>query len=159
MSVSTVNSIEKGVHELNIWLKDIKGELKFSDNDAYVALRATLHILRDRMTIEEATHLGAQLPIIVKGVFYDKWKLSGKPEKMDKLTFISRIHAQFNNDPGINPNDVVRVVFYVLKKNITKGEIEDIKAILPSEIGNLFDLAAQKGGENERNLSVEGGRF
>ena len=36
---------------------------------AYRALRSVLHVLRNRLTPEQAVHLGAQLPLLVRGIF------------------------------------------------------------------------------------------
>ena len=43
---------------------------------AYRALRSVLHVLRDRLTPEQAVHLGAQLPLLVRGIFYDGWRIA-----------------------------------------------------------------------------------
>ncbi|AKB78938.1 hypothetical protein MSHOH_2455 [Methanosarcina horonobensis HB-1 = JCM 15518] len=49
-------------------------ELKWESKDrADQALRATLHTLRDRLTIEEIVQLAAQLPLPIKGMYYDGW--------------------------------------------------------------------------------------
>ncbi len=145
MTMTHVSSIEKSIHEFNVWIKDIKFELKCSDHDAYTALHSTLHSLRDRLPVESVAHLGAQLPIIIKGVFYDKWSPKSTPERVDKMTFTSRVHSHFNNDPSINPENVIQTVFFVMQKHIDKNELDNVKAALPPKIENLFDLAAQKG--------------
>lgn len=38
-----------------------------------------LHVLRNRLTLEQAVHLGAQLPLLVRGIVYDGWRIAGKP--------------------------------------------------------------------------------
>jgi Uncharacterized conserved protein (DUF2267) len=43
------------------------------------ALRSVLHVLRNRLTPEQAVHLGAQLPLLVRGIFYEGWRIAGKP--------------------------------------------------------------------------------
>ncbi|MFP4403379.1 MAG: DUF2267 domain-containing protein [Candidatus Woesearchaeota archaeon] len=144
MTISHISSVEKGVHDFNIWIKEIKYELKCTYNQAYIALYGTMHTLRDRLTIENLTHLGAQLPLIIKGIYYNNWTPKDNPKKLDKMTFISRVHSYFNNDPKINPENVIQTIFYVMQKHIDQGEINNIKATLPPEIENLFDFAAQK---------------
>jgi uncharacterized protein (DUF2267 family) len=42
-------------------------------NQSYAALGAVLHALRDRLTVEETAQLGAQLPMLVRGIFYAEW--------------------------------------------------------------------------------------
>jgi uncharacterized protein (DUF2267 family) len=50
------------------WLNDVMRELAIENGKvAYAVLRGTLHVLRDRLPMEEAVHLGAQLPMLVRG--------------------------------------------------------------------------------------------
>src|ERR1700745_3712013 len=64
----------------NLWLKKLIEEHHLRDrHQAYSALRAVLHALRDRLTPEQAVHFAAQLPIIVRGVYYEGWHLTAKP--------------------------------------------------------------------------------
>lgn len=68
------------VQEANIWLKAVAERLHFKDQrHAYSALRATLHVLRERLTPESAVHFGAQLPMVVRGLYFEGRRSSGKP--------------------------------------------------------------------------------
>ncbi len=65
------------VQETNLWLKGIMEGLHTDDRHlAYLALRATLHALRDRLGPENAVHLAAQLPMLVRGLYYEGWRLA-----------------------------------------------------------------------------------
>ena len=65
---------DRTVHTTNRWLQELTGLLDGgSRHDAYVALRATLHALRDRLPIEETAELAAQLPMLVRGFYYEGW--------------------------------------------------------------------------------------
>jgi uncharacterized protein (DUF2267 family) len=56
------------VHKTNEWLNDVMDALSSRDqHQAYAAMRATLHALRDRLTVEEVAQLGAQLPMLIRG--------------------------------------------------------------------------------------------
>jgi uncharacterized protein (DUF2267 family) len=69
------------MQKTQIWLKDLMSQLDWEDrpHKAYLALRTVLHALRDRLTVEEAVQLGAQLPMLVRGFYYEGWTLKGKP--------------------------------------------------------------------------------
>jgi uncharacterized protein (DUF2267 family) len=98
-----------------------------------------LHALRDRLTIEGAVHLGAQLPILVRGIYYDGWKLAGKPVKeRHKSEFLDHIAAVFRDDDRVDPEKVMRAVFKVLARHISKGEIENVKQSLPKSLRELW---------------------
>ncbi len=70
MSTTHHELFSSTLQKTHIWLKDLMEELWWDDQHrAYLALRATLHALRDRLTVDEAVHLGAQLPIIIRGFY------------------------------------------------------------------------------------------
>ena len=77
-----LNTFDKTVQESNLWLKDVMERLDTRDrHHAYSTLRAVLHALRDRIGPESAAHLGAQLPMLLRGLFYEGWDPTGKPSK------------------------------------------------------------------------------
>jgi len=63
MSATGLEVFDTTLHKTNSWLKELMQELHWQDRrKAYLALKATLHALRDRLTLDEAAQLGAQLP-------------------------------------------------------------------------------------------------
>jgi uncharacterized protein (DUF2267 family) len=128
------------LQKTHIWLKDLAEELRWEDqHQAYLAFRATLHALRDRLTVEEAAHLGAQLPMLVRGFYYEGWSPAGKPVKeRHKEEFCTHVKEYFQNEESIDAENIVRGVFKMLSRRITEGEIEDIKHIMPPELRELW---------------------
>ena len=100
MSTTGLSQFDESLHHTNSWLKDIMEDLGWADRPAaYSALRASLHALRDRLTIEEGAHLAAQLPLMLKGVFYDGWKpanCGGKNRSVDR--FLAPLEDIFGDD-------------------------------------------------------------
>jgi uncharacterized protein (DUF2267 family) len=127
-------------HKTNSWLNDLMQVLGWSDRDkAYSALKATLHALRDRLTVEEVAQFGAQLPTLIRGFYYEGWDPTGKPLRIrHKEEFLSRIEQHFRGDDRIDPERVARAVFRVLAQRVSEGEIEDVKHVLPAEIQDLW---------------------
>jgi len=106
---------------------------------AYLALRTVLHALRDRLTVEEAIQFGAQLPMLIRGFYYEGWTLRGKPHKeRHKKDFLDHIKKAFKNDVTVDPQQVCRAVFRVLVRRTSKGEIDDVKHLLPKEFQELW---------------------
>lgn len=124
----------------HLWLKELAEELRCDDQHrAYLALKATLHALRDRLTVEEAVQLGAQLPLLIRGLYYEGWTPTGKPLKeRHKREFLAHIEQAFRREEDVDAEQVARAVFRVLSRRITAGEIEDVKHILPPELRELW---------------------
>jgi len=128
------------VHKTHIWLNDIMQELGWEDRyKAYGGLRTTLHALRDRLTVEETAQLAAQLPMLIRGLYYEGWDPTGKPQKVrHKEAFLTPIREHFRNDPRVNAEQVARAVLKVLTQHVSEGEIADIKHLFPTELRELW---------------------
>lgn len=141
MAMTGLASFDRTLQKTNEWLD----ELMVSSQDgldrhrAYLALRATLHALRDRLTPEEAVQLGAQLPMLIRGFYYEGWRPTGKPVKENRQEFLDHIEAELAGNRIGRPEDVARLVLRSLARHISDGEIEDVRQSLPKEIRELFD--------------------
>jgi uncharacterized protein (DUF2267 family) len=140
MSMTGLEVFDTTVHKTNSWLKEVMQEIHRDDRrKAYDALRATLHALRDRLTVEEVAQLGAQLPMLIRGFYYEGWDPTRKPVKLrDREEFLSLIDREFRADDTLNPELIARAVFKVLSDRVTAGEIEDVKHVLPKEFRSLW---------------------
>ena len=140
MSTTHHELFSNTLQKTHIWLKDLAEELRWEDqHQAYLALRATLHALRDRLTVEEAAHLGAQLPMLVRGFYYEGWSPAGKPLKERHTEeFCAHVKEYFTREEDIDAEKIVRGVFKMLSRRITEGEIEDIKHIMPPTLRDLW---------------------
>ncbi len=128
------------LHKTQIWLNDIMTDLEWHEqpHKAYLALRTVLHALRDRLTIEEAVQLGAQLPMLVRGLYYEGWTLKNKPHKeRHKEDFLDHIKEVFKEDYTSRPESIARAVFKTLARHTSEGEISDVKNILPKALHEL----------------------
>jgi uncharacterized protein (DUF2267 family) len=141
MSNAILEVFDASLQKTQAWINDLMSELGWEEKprNACLALRTALHALRDRLTVEEAVHLGAQLPILIRGVYYEAWKLTGKPVKeRHKSEFLDHIAAVFRDDPTVDPERVMRAVFKVLARHISKGETENVKNLLPKTLQELW---------------------
>jgi len=140
MSMTTCGPIEITLHTTNLWLENLMEELGWRDRDqAYQALRVVLHALRDRLPEEALAALAAQLPLLIRGIYYEGWDPSGKPlNEPQKEGFLAQIAAAFRNNPEVDPERVAWAVFKVLKRYATSGDIRDMGQILPPEIRALW---------------------
>jgi uncharacterized protein (DUF2267 family) len=140
MSVTGLEVFDTTVHRTNSWLKELMEELHWENRQrAYDALRAVLHALRDRLTVEETAHLGAQLPMLVRGFYYEGWNPTGKPVKArSREQFLARVGEELRHIEDLDPPRAATAVFAVLERRVSEGEIEDVKQMLPAEIRELW---------------------
>ena len=140
MSITGLDVFDRTVHKTNNWLNELMELLGWHDRHrAYLALRVTLHALRDRLTVEEVAQLAAQLPMLIRGFYYEGWDPTGKPLKeRSKEEFLARIEEYFSGDDPVDPEQVARAAFTVLSNRVTEGEIEDVRHVLPAEIEDLW---------------------
>ena len=138
---NVIELFDASLQKTQVWLNDLMAELDWQDkpHNASLALRTALHALRDRLTIEEAVHLGAQLPILVRGIYYEGWTLKGKPVKeRHKSEFLDHLAAVFRDDETVDPERVMRAVLKVLAWHISEGETENVKRLLPKTLQELW---------------------
>jgi len=140
MSATGLEVFDKTVQTTNAWLKEITEATGLDRLRAYHVLTAVLHALRDRLTVDEVAQLGAQLPILVRGLYYDRWHHpAGKPDRLrHKEEFLATVAAELDDIGPIDPEDATRAVFAVLERHIAPGEIEDVKAMLPTHLRELW---------------------
>jgi uncharacterized protein (DUF2267 family) len=143
MNKGVITVFNKTLEKTHIWLRELMEELDWEDeHKAYSALRVVLQTLRDRLTIEETAQLGAQLPMLVRGFYFEGWDPSGKPvRERHQSDFLARISSYFKDDELVIPEKIARAVFKVLAKHITEGEIRDVQHVIPGELRMLWPKA------------------
>jgi uncharacterized protein (DUF2267 family) len=140
MSLSSVDSIEQTVQKTNSWVADVARELDTDDyNEAWRALRAYLQVLRDRLTVDEAAQFAAQLPNLLRGVFYEGFDPGHQPVKIrNREEFLERF-TERARPITVDPGQAVAGITRALRRHITEGEIDDVLAQLPTEIRALLE--------------------
>jgi uncharacterized protein (DUF2267 family) len=136
MSTTRVTVLDHTVEETNVWLKTVEEELELDDRQqAYNALRAVLHALRDRIPPEVAVKLGAQLPLLVRGIYYEGWHPTTTPTRERHIEdfaqhVLSELPARFPAEAAT----VVRGVFEVLWEKLDPGEFDKVMNHLPASL-------------------------
>jgi len=122
-------------------LKEIEeayGWPKVRRNQSYAALRAVLHALRDRLTVEEAAQLAAQLPMLIRGLYYEGWVPARVPVKMNREEFLGRVRQDFGFDVVGGTEQLTRTVLEALRDHVTDGEWDDIRSGMPRELAGVL---------------------
>lgn len=121
------------------WLRDIRNAMLWdSDQRAYLALRAVMHTLRDRLPVVEAVHLGSQLPMLIRGMYYEGWTPLDKPLKFTRNEFLVCVSSYFQHDPEINVIQTARTVLDVLTGHTDPRQMSKIAGLLPKDFADLW---------------------
>ncbi len=129
------------VHKTNAWLHEIGARLGWDDRaKAYRLLRVTLHALRDALSAEEAANLSAQLPLLIRGVFFEGWRPGRIPLRPpDRAAFLGAIAAAFGEESDFDAEAAVREVFDVATRHIDPGAVAKLRRELPDFVAELWD--------------------
>jgi uncharacterized protein (DUF2267 family) len=136
--------VAHAVQTLQDWLREFKETGELADEAAaFRVLGVVLHQLRDRLTLEEAVDLGAQLPLIVRGMYYEGWRPHSVPRKIrSREKFLDELAEALL--PHTYPVDwAVGKVFALLTRHCDPGEIADVVGQLPDDLKELWPETAR----------------
>jgi uncharacterized protein (DUF2267 family) len=131
------------VQETHRWINVVMEELE-TDNRrmAFAVLRAVLHVLRDRIGAANAVHLGAQLPMLLRGAYYEDWHMAGAPTREHHLgPFLDQVGRHLTPWP-VAPWEATRAVFVAMTERLDGGEVAKLIGLLPREIRTLWPAYA-----------------
>lgn len=135
-----IQLFETTIHESYEWLRDILRETGWEDRPyALQALRGVLHAVRDEITADQSGHLSAQLPTLIRGIYFEGWDPSKSPAgDRDVEQFVDRIRPHFTGyGEAIDFTWLARAVLRVLKARVP-GEYEKIKQTIPKEVRQIW---------------------
>ena len=128
-------------------MKELAGSLGYPEDreKAGRVLKAVLHALRNRLTIEESIQLIAQLPMFLKAVYVESWSMHEQRRIKHLEDFYEEIKrldgktspADFETQESIH--QALTAILVALRKYISLGELEDLKAVLPKELKGIFN--------------------
>lgn len=120
------------------WIDDLAGELGTEDpREARRVLRAVLHAIRDRLEINEAAQLAAQMPELVRGLYYEEW-VPGRRSPRHAQEFLEGIAKAANLYGPTEASLAVSATMRLLRRSISPGEIDDVLANMPAEVRELL---------------------
>jgi uncharacterized protein (DUF2267 family) len=133
---TTVDKTNRILHQI----EDACGWSKEQRTQSYGALRGVLHTLRDRMTVDEAAQFSAQLPLLVRGIFFEGWDPSRVPQKMDRDEFFARVRQSVPSSVDADVEDLTQLVLHAIRAHVTDGEWEDILASVPKNLAAALSV-------------------
>lgn len=123
------------------WISDLMWRLRWHHREqVYQALIATLHALRDCLNPDEAVYMGAQLPALLRGSYYEGWHPGRCATARNRNSFLDRIHDGVHRDPAVDPEEVARSVLGQLADRLSAVEIKEAKAGTPRVLRDLWPV-------------------
>lgn len=140
MSAVGLESIDHTVQLTHQWINELNNQLAWNNKArSYRLLRTVLQAIRDWLPVDEASQLAAQLPALLRGVYYEHWRPAATPAKdRGKSAFLARIDAEFRNDAIDDIEGTVSAVFGFLSSKIDRGEIDDVRHAFPADLRRLW---------------------
>lgn len=143
----SIRQINHATDQVRQWLNDLAGREPFeSPEQAYSILRAVLHAVRDRLTAEEVAHLGSQLPMVVRGFYFEGWRPALAPNDFEtEEEFLVRVRSSLGTGNAMDRTlrDATLATLDFLADHVDEGEMRHVTAQMPGEIRALFREAAQ----------------
>lgn len=143
MSNTSITAFTHAAQQAQQWVNELNDDLNWEDKGrAYRLLRSVLHTTRDFLSIEEVADLSAQLPIVIRGVFFEEWDPATAPVwKRKKQDFVAQIASEFENEPLENIDEAVAAVFRLLDRHISQGEITQVRNSMQKSLRKLWPAA------------------
>jgi len=139
MSACGLDVFDKTLETTHVWLNEICNDLGPDKQLAWKVLSTVLHKLRDRLTVNLAAHLGAQLPLLVRGVYYDQFEPARMPaECRNADEFVADVAEWLSDSRPVDPADAIRSVFGVLSRHISEGQVAKVREALPKSVRQLW---------------------
>lgn len=144
MSTTGLDVFDKTLQTTNIWLEEVMETVGPDRKVAWHVLGAVLRTLRDRLPPELAAHLGAQLPLLVRGAYYDQFRPGHSPERLNTDDeFLTHVAGDFGGIRPVNVRAATSSVLSVLDRHVAPGLAEKVKVAMPVRIRALWPAAGK----------------
>jgi uncharacterized protein (DUF2267 family) len=134
MSATGLDVFDKTLQTTNSWLNEISDALGPDRKLAWKVLSVVLHKLRDRIPVDLSVHLGAELPLLVRGAYYDQFKPAKQPTDWDLDHFTEKVAEGLSGVRPVNPRKAIRAVLTILSRHVPRGQIAKVQHALPEDM-------------------------
>jgi uncharacterized protein (DUF2267 family) len=140
MAHTGISSVDHSPQVVAEWLNRLCEDLEWDEKGrAYLLLTETLHAIRDFLSVDEAADLAAQLPLVIRGIFYTGWDPSATPVKpRSKAAFLARVSERFQKVPLEDTERAVAAVFDLLRRQVSEGEFDQVRHAMRKPLQELW---------------------
>lgn len=141
MSATGLEVFDRTLQTTHIWLDEISKVIGPDRKLAWRVLSAVLQQLRDRIPVELAAHLGAQLPLLVRGTFYDQFTPARQPGNESREEFLQGLRERLEGSRPVDAQLAARAVMATLSRHLPEGQVRNVRDALPKDLRALWSEA------------------
>ena len=139
MSAAGLEVFDRTLQTTHIWLDEIIEDLGTDRHTAWHALGAVMRALRDRLPPGLSAHLSAELPLLVRGLYFDQWRPGEERLKERTLAdFLERVSDGLTGIRPIGSLDAAQAVFSVLDRHLDSGQAAKVRNALPEDVRAIW---------------------
>jgi uncharacterized protein (DUF2267 family)/CBS domain-containing protein len=140
MSANGLATFDRSIHATNLWLKEISNEIGSDRRLAWRVLGVVLRVLRDRLPVDDAAHFAAQLPLVIRGAFYEQYRPVLQPDGIrSRAEFVARVAGSFEGGASpVNLEKAIMAVFSAVQRHVGEAETAKVRHALPEDIRMLW---------------------
>lgn len=139
IAMNTSPNFSHAAQQAQQWVNELAEDLDWTERRAYRLLRSVLHALRDWLSMEEIADLSAQLPVLIRGIYFEGWKPEETPVwERKKEDFVARIEHEFADDLLYDTESAIAAAFRLLDRHISQGEISQVRNSMKKSLRELW---------------------
>jgi uncharacterized protein (DUF2267 family) len=139
MATTGLEVFDKTLHTTNLWLDEISAEIGPDRHLAWHVLGAVLRSIRDEMQVEQSAHFAAQLPLLIRGAYFDQYRPATQPASARSHDdFVARIQHDLSGSRPINAEAAAATVMRTLNRHVTGGQVRKVRDALPKGVRAMW---------------------
>jgi uncharacterized protein (DUF2267 family) len=158
MATTGLEVFDKTLHTTNLWLDEISAEIGPDRHLAWHVLGAVLRSIRDEIQVEQSAHFAAQLPLLIRGAYFDQYRPAMQPATArSQHDFIARIQQDMDGSRPVNVQQAATAVMRTLNRHVTEGQVRKVRDALPKGVRAMWpEPAHTEAGHTEHDQAAKG---
>jgi uncharacterized protein (DUF2267 family) len=139
MTETSIANFSHAARQAQQWVNELAEDLGWSDRRAYHLLKSALTTLREWLSPEEAADLSAQLPTLIRGIYFEGWDPAQSPAaERKKRDFVNRVERAFGYETDTDFDAAINAVFKLIDRHISQGESVQVRSSMKKSLRQLW---------------------